>query len=383
MNRRNPARRVPCDHGSNESGRGRTGRCDQAPRELRDPSGGRIQSGSSSLVGLVDTGHTERSTSLDTTEASVGASRYQVVVFALLGPRRSSQHEFVKQTLRAFKGSSLVSLRLRAARLSACCTQWGVRAPRAHPELSRPIPLNPCRDRLCPSCGRSWASGFAARLTPLLQGVRRHGRVPRFLTLTQRSRPGETLRAAMRRLQRDFSLMRRRPVWKNHVRAFIASREVTVGRDGAWHAHLHLAIDGDYWPQTGIAHEWKRVTRGESCIVDIREAKSGVERELLKYAFRFAGVAPERLVEYAPAIKGTRRISTGGAWYGCARDQDLETDDGQAVELFTFYALILRAGAGDPWAMAVKRAVDSWLARQLRNMPEKILWRLLPNASVH
>lgn len=99
--------------------------------------------------------------------------------------------------------------------------------------------------------------------------------------------------------------------------------------------------------------------------------------------FKSAGVAPTRLVEYALAIKGTRRISTGGAWYGSVKDEDLEVDASEAIELLTFQVLLLRAGTGDEWAIAVKKAVDAWIARRFRNLPEEILRRLLPNASVH
>jgi hypothetical protein len=200
---------------------------------------------------------------------------------------------------------------------------------------------------------------------PLIKEARAAGRKPKFMTLTQRARPEESLRDACRRLQRCFEALRHRAEWKQHVSAWVAAREVTLGRGGAWHVHVHLVADSEYWPQADLSAEWERVTAGESRIVDVRDARAGVERELLKYTLKTTGVAPERLVEFAMAMRGVRTVSTGGAWYGRVRDEDLLSDAegvGESIELLTIGALLRLVDSGDSWAQVVKDALDRWIA---------------------
>lgn len=267
----------------------------------------------------------------------------------------------------ALRSSGYPTLENRARRLAGCGIRWGIMAHRAHPERSRPVPLDRCKDRLCPDCARIRAANWASRIVPLLQEVRAAGRKPKFITLTQRARHGERIRAAARRLQRCFETLRHGTAWKKHVRAWVASREVTRSRGDTWHVHIHLVADAEYWPQAELSAEWERVTAGESRIVDIREAKDGVERELLKYTLKTTDVAPDRLVEFALAMRGARTVSTGGAWYGRVRDEDLLEDEGDFAEtsvLLTFQELLRRVELGDSWAHAVKGAVDCWIARK-------------------
>ena len=97
-------------------------------------------------------------------------------------------------------------------------------------------------------------------------------------------------------------------------------------------------------------------------IVDIRQARAGVERELLKYASKAASLPDAKVVEYATTMHGARDITTGAAWHGLASDEDLESDELMPLEAGNVVRLPLpvieeRAADGDEWAAAVLVAV--------------------------
>jgi len=251
----------------------------------------------------------------------------------------------------------------RARALDACCTKWGMRVNRVNPEKSRPVPLNRCRDRLCPSCSRARAARLAGLVSPLLQEVHARGGTPKFLTLTQRSRVGENPKRSLDRLNKSFTNFRRCCSWKKKVRSYVAARELTFNRKrGTWHGHLHLVMDADWWDQAEIANEWEKVT-GDSRVVDIRVARAGTERELLKYLVKAADLPAAQLRECAHSLRGVRGVSTGGAWYGKVRPEDLEREPGEDPEdeIWTFPELADHLVAGDPVARFGIEGVDFFL----------------------
>jgi len=263
----------------------------------------------------------------------------------------------------ALRDSEMEDLVRRARALDACCTIWGILVNRLNPEKSRPIPLNRCRDRLCPSCSRARAARLAGVVSPLLQEVHARGGTPKFLTLTQRSRAGESSERSLYRLNKSFTKFRQRCSWKKKVRSYVAARELTFNRKrGTWHGHLHLVMDADWWDQAEIAKEWEKVT-GDSRIVDIRAAHAGTERELLKYMVKAADLPPAQLRECADSLRGVREVSAGGAWYGKVRPEDLEREPGEdsETEIWTFPELFDLLPARDLLALKVRRAVDFWI----------------------
>ena len=309
-----------------------------------------------------------RAPSLDTTETTAGPELREPLAAAIYGSGRYSLERRTRalEVAAALRGTEFPHLVARAGRMESCCTRWGVRANRLYPNLSEPVMLDRCRDRLCPSCNIARAARLADLVRTLLLEVRAVGRVPKFITLTQRARPGESLREGWVRLQSAFRRLRARAEWRRHVRAFVAAREVIWSRSKqAWHVHVHLVADADYWLQAELAQEWERVTGGESRVVDIREARPGTELELLKYTLKIAGVPAARLVEFALSMGGARVISTGGAWRGRLQDEDLDVDGEPEWEVLGFGELRRRELAGDGWACAVGQAIDRWIAERM------------------
>ena len=101
--------------------------------------------------------------------------------------------------------------------------------------------------------------------------------------------------------------------------------------------------------------------------MDIREARSGVERELLKYALKTVKVNADRIVEYALAMHRARSVSTGGAWYGCVRDEELVAEQEHAdtavqADTLTFLELLRMVEARVEWAISVLHAVSRWIS---------------------
>jgi len=109
---------------------------------------------------------------------------------------------------------------------------------------------------------------------------------------------------------------------------------------------------------------WLSATGGESYVVDIREAREGDERELVKYTVKAATLSASQVVEFAIAMSRSRRISTGGSWYGAMSDDDLlkEEEPGRVV---TFEELERAAGRGEVWALEARAGLLEWGLREL------------------
>lgn len=269
----------------------------------------------------------------------------------------------------AYRESGGPLLARKSVRLDRCGDRFAVWVPDRDPGGAHPVNVSRCRDPLCPDCSRARAHLWAEKIRPLLCAERRDGRVPRFVTLTQRALPGEIAGDSFARLAKAFTRLKRRKAWKIHVRGYVASREATWEKGRGWHVHLHMVTVGRFWDQQELSAEWQRATGGDSYVVDIREASEGVERELLKYAAKTLDVPGPRIAEIGTALHRRRRITTGGDWYGRVTDDDLEQDDGPGGELWEPELLERKALEGDPWAAQALWAVRKWI-RVMRQKPQ-------------
>jgi len=281
-------------------------------------------------------------------------------------PRAANRRRANFQVGRVFRGSRNLNLIRRAAGLENCGTVFWIRVPDDDSSRSFPVPVL-CRDRFCPNCSGVRSGKIGERIKPLMVEVRAEGRLPKFMTLTQAGRPGENLRAAIRRMNGSFIKLRKTREWKSKVRGWVAVREFTYNPAGWWHAHIHLVADADYWLQADLSAVWEKVT-GDSRIVDIREARTGWERELLKYMTKTCDLPPEKIVEMALALRNVRGVSTGGTWYGKITDEDLEREPGEedSYEMWTFPELRSRLAQGDPIAREVLRGLWKWVGERRR-----------------
>lgn len=171
-----------------------------------------------------------------------------------------------------------------------------------------------CKHRLCPACSRERATRIAQNLTPHVEP-----HLTKFITLTLRSQP-EPLARTIARLRRAFATLRRRPLWQDRVRGYVAFLETKYSpRTAAWNAHLHVLAHSLFIPQGMLSQEWLACT-GDSQIVDIRLARN-IE-DTTAYVTKYVTKAldahtltnPTAMTELAQTLRHAKLVLTGGKW---------------------------------------------------------------------
>jgi hypothetical protein len=181
---------------------------------------------------------------------------------------------------------------------------------------------------MCPLCSKYRAGQVQARLRGLVGGADQ----VRFATLTL---PKETSGLAERidKIVAAFRGLRARQSWKKHVVGGAWVIEVTRGREGQhWHVHLHLLVDGGFYPQAELQAEWSAVL-GELGIVDIRAIHG--RQEAVRYVAKYVGKgcackdwSDQAVKDFAVDTRGRRLYGTYGKWHKAKieREQTLEPD---------------------------------------------------------
>ena len=183
--------------------------------------------------------------------------------------------------------------------------------------------INRCRHKLCPFCAKARSGQVAADLLAILTAMKH----PRTLILTVAS-TDTGLTEQMRFLRRSFAKLRRTPAWRERVKGGAYTVEVTYNPDTKrWHPHLHMIIDGTYFPVRLLQRLWHEITNGSKIvwIQDVHD-KPGIARELAKYIGkpqRVSTLPADRIREYAGAVTGSRMVQTFGTSFGVtAVDED-------------------------------------------------------------
>lgn len=265
--------------------------------------------------------------------SSLDASETNATVVTLTGPQKRLHARWLRDReviiLALRHGSSQRSVR-RARRIDLCCFAPEVRqAANGQPVLVN----NVCRDRLCPRCQVQRGQHVTRRIVGLTIGFN----APRFVTLTL-SHKGESLRSMLDRLYEAFRKLRGTPFWKRHCRGGVYAVQVTRNtKEGEWHAHLHVIVDGEYMPQNQLSAAWLGVT-GDSKVCDIRAVpdRAKIARYVAEYVSRPNEVAKwgwEAIDEYAEAMHGRRLVHTFGSAHGIKVEDE---DDGAEVTAGTF-----------------------------------------------
>lgn len=205
--------------------------------------------------------------------------------------------------------------RKRLDRFSHCGSQPYVYRSTDDPELYR-LGGNYCKDKLCRPCAATRSRLVTGNLARALAG-----RELRFLTLTILDE-GEDLEHVLTHLSTSFRKLRAFPEWKAHVFGGCAFTEIKYNFDpDHWHIHLHMLIEGDYFPQATIKRLWYKATRG-SYIVDIRAVRdewSGAH-EVAKYAGKPMDhgltYRPDLLDQACVALQRRRLFTCFGKWRG-------------------------------------------------------------------
>jgi hypothetical protein len=150
--------------------------------------------------------------------------------------------------------------------------------------VSRRIPTERCRYRLCPHCAH-WRQQRA--ITQLWPAIRVHSRRhPEdrwvFITLTARA-SDEPLHTRVHRLKRWIARLRRTAARKTAIRGAVGGHEVTHRFKRGWHVHVYfLASRQAWWDQADRAATWQRITDGQGEVVDIQDRDADVRASMCR-----------------------------------------------------------------------------------------------------
>jgi len=202
----------------------------------------------------------------------------------------------------------------RLVRFANCGS--GAWLERSHDGTDLRVRCNRCHDRWCPACSAERARTLLARLREKLDLTH-----CRFMTLTLRH-SNTPLTAQIDRLYRSFALLRRRADFRAHITGGAAFFEAKISdKDGLWHPHLHVMIEGTWWAQKELVAAWYAIT-GDSTICDIRAIgdDDGTAKYVTKYVTKPAHDSvyrdPDRFDELVSALNGRRLCMTFGSWRG-------------------------------------------------------------------
>lgn len=210
-------------------------------------------------------------------------------------------------------------LRKRAVRMGRCCQMPTLRLNATGaicPALTR------CRDRLCPLCSDKRGRVAARRTARLVERFN----ATRFLTLTLKHR-GEHLNAMATRGTDAFTRLRETSTWRKHVKGGVWAAETTRNpTTGEWHHHLHVIIDGTYFPQPVLKELWLSIT-GDSSIVHVKAVhdRAAAAKYITRYVAKPLDLRtwpPPAIREYAEAMHGRRLLQTFGTAHNTRTDAD-------------------------------------------------------------
>lgn len=223
-----------------------------------------------------------------------------------------------------------------AHKLTNCHSRVAVLTCGEH--VHRVIPNHTCEFRLCPDCGRRRSRRHYVNYLPKVEAfMRSHRATAVHLVLTQAHR-AETLEQSVNRLMAAHRKLIRRRFWKEYFKGGLLAVEVTRGRDGHYHTHLHLlAFRSKFFDVELLRSEWLAVT-GDSVNFNIRpilEDVSGGLREVLKYVAKpldFARFTAQNLKDFLE-IKGMKFFTTFGEFRKFCKDFEPAEDEGDLSEL--------------------------------------------------
>ena len=214
------------------------------------------------------------------------------------------------EIIEALSKSAYASDLRTAARLSACgqsARLW------LDPEHGKVVTiLTRCGVRICPWCTHHRTARAKFQILAIMKTMT----FPRTIVLTARS-TNRPLADQLTKLRQDFRRLRKNKRWNELVTGGVYTLEVTYNpRSRTWHPHVHLIVDGRFFPQPLLSSLWKQATT-DSEIVWIHKVDDG-NRAAMELA-GYIGKPPKikelpspRLVEYVHATAGLRMLQTFG-----------------------------------------------------------------------
>lgn len=228
------------------------------------------------------------------------------------------------QILWAFARSEDPALQKRARSMAACCCSPIIQQLQGGG--LRLVPIR-CRDRLCPLCAHRRARDAAAKYGRAvgMMGAARH------LVLTAPA-VDAPLAEQLRDLRAAVKRLRQADGWRQAVIGGVYTVEITRNKSsGLWHPHVHLVVDGHFYPQRQACSEWRAALAGRGAwksmapdapvIVHISAVhnRHQLAKYIAKYIAKPAGIGgwPEAAVcELATATHGVRMMHTFGSLHG-------------------------------------------------------------------
>jgi len=167
-----------------------------------------------------------------------------------------------------------------------------------------------CNSRWCPICGPARRAALRDRLKIIFDRYE-FGSL-RFLTLTQRAKPGEPCKAAIDRIKHSFRRLTSSKIWKENVTGYFCKLEIEYNHKAKWwHAHMHVLAHGNYIPQVDLAKTWNRINK-DKVLIDIRACDASAKAELSKYMTKYKANHNIPWGELVEALRNTREFTFGG-----------------------------------------------------------------------
>lgn len=208
-----------------------------------------------------------------------------------------------------------------------------------------------CHDRFCKPCSRARARVIANNVADIAPTNNL-----RFLTLTLSDRNPSLVRT-LDRIYQAFRRLRAGTGWRRNVYGGAAFLETKWNPDSyRWHTHLHVIVEGDYYPQKQLKEEWTRATGGATIvhITRVRDRPMTL-RYVTKYGTKAIDTAtlrdPERLQEAIKALHGRRLVLTFGSWRALKTKPPRDTTEWEDV--VTLSRLLINAAKGEADALYI------------------------------
>lgn len=184
-----------------------------------------------------------------------------------------------------------------------------------------------CRDRLCPVCSWRRAKSVARKVQGKMMNVSNQGDFI-LLTLTVKNTGWSLLKSELGHLHKAWNAFSKRLVKRDLILGWIRSTEVTIGRDGKAHPHLHVVLHVPHsararMTQREWCEEWKEVMGlGYQPVLDVRWVNRDHDfytmgSYLAKYMAKgdvsfIHKLSHEDQASYIEAVHGLRMYSCGG-----------------------------------------------------------------------
>lgn len=199
-----------------------------------------------------------------------------------------------------------------------------------------------CRVRTCPVCqwrrSLMWKAKAYQVLPKVVKDFPKHRWL--FLTLTVKNCPVEELRSTLTHLNKSFVRLTKLKDWP--ADGWIKSVEVTRGRDGNAHPHLHclLMVPASFFGAAYVSQvRWVEMWRSSARLdynpqihvkaIAKNHSPMQIIPEILKYQVKESDLVANRewFLELTKQLHKTRAVAVGGVLRGYMKELECEPED--------------------------------------------------------